>query len=76
MNLDKKSLQDATVSCLDNGAGILTLRSVEEENFLRGELEKNNLNNIFYWLGMRILLLMYYSSDNFFVSQTPERFSE
>ena len=55
VNLDKKSAQDATVSCLDSGAGILTLRSIEEENFLRGELEKNNLNNMFYWLGMRTL---------------------
>ena len=52
VNLDKKSLQGATSSCLNNGAGILTLRSVDEENFLRGELEKNNLNNMFYWLGM------------------------
>ncbi|KAL9972526.1 hypothetical protein ACROYT_G018849 [Oculina patagonica] len=53
VNLDKKGLQDATISCLNNGAGILTLRSTKEENFLRGELEKNNLNNMFYWLGAK-----------------------
>ena len=57
VNLDKKNLQDATDSCLNNGAGILTLRSSEEETFLRGELEKDNLNNLFYWLGRDILLL-------------------
>ena len=55
VNLGKKNVQDATDSCLDNGAGILTLRSSEEETFLRGELEKDNLNNMFYWLGMNIL---------------------
>ena len=59
MNLGKKNIQDATDSCLDNGAGILTLRSSEEETFLRGELEKDNLNNMFYWLGMNILLSNY-----------------
>ena len=58
MNLDKKNIQDATDSCLNNGAGILTLRSSEEETFLRGELEKDNLNNLFYWLGRGILLLL------------------
>ena len=57
MNLDKKNVQDATDSCLNDGAGILTLRSSEEEAFLRGELEKDNLNNLFYWLGMDILVL-------------------
>jgi len=56
VNLDKKNIQDATDSCLSNGAGILTLRSSEEEIFLRGELEKDNLNNMFYWLGMDIWL--------------------
>ena len=50
-NLARKSLQDATDSCLKKGAGILTLRSMEEENFLRAELEKYQLNNMFYWLG-------------------------
>ena len=59
VNLDKKNIQDATDSCLNNGAGILTLRSSEEESFLRGELEKDNLNNLFYWLGMDILPLNY-----------------
>lgn len=59
VNLDKKNIQDATDSCLNNGAGILTLRSSEEETFLREELEKDNLNNMFYWLGMDILLLNY-----------------
>lgn len=58
VNLDKKNIQDATDSCLNNGAGILTLRSSEEETFLRGELEKDNLNNLFYWLGGDILLLL------------------
>ena len=58
VNLDKKNIQDATDSCLNNGAGILTLRSSEEETFLRGELEKDNLNNLFYWLGGVILLLL------------------
>lgn len=53
VNLDKKNIQDATDSCLNNGAGILTLRSSEEETFLRGELEKDNLNNLFYWLGAK-----------------------
>ena len=52
VNLDRKNIQDATDSCLTNGAGILTLRSSEEETFLREELEKDNLNNMFYWLGM------------------------
>jgi len=54
VNLERKNIQDATDSCLDNGAGILTLRSSEEETFLREELEKDNLNNIFYWLGMEL----------------------
>jgi len=51
VNTKRKSLQDATDSCLVQGAGILTLRSMEEENYLRAELEKNNLHNMFYWLG-------------------------
>jgi len=57
VNLERKNIQDGTDSCLDNGAGILTLRSSEEETFLREELEKDNLNNIFYWLGMELNFL-------------------
>lgn len=54
MNSRSKTFQDATESCLSQGAGILSLRSVEEENFLRAELEKINLHNMFYWLGMQL----------------------
>ncbi|KAJ7392901.1 hypothetical protein OS493_008138 [Desmophyllum pertusum] len=53
VNSGKKNIQDATDSCLDNGGGILTLRSIEEEKFLRAELVKKNLNNMFYWLGAK-----------------------
>lgn len=53
INLARTGLQDANDKCLDQGAGILTLRSTEEETFLRAELEKKQLNNIFYWLGAK-----------------------
>lgn len=53
INLARTGLQDANDKCLDQGAGILTLRSTEEETFLRAELEKKQLNNIFYWLGKK-----------------------
>ncbi|XP_015775659.1 PREDICTED: CD209 antigen-like protein 2 [Acropora digitifera] len=48
-----ESYVDAIAACLKQGAGILTLRSMEEENYLRTELEKRNLYNMFYWLGAR-----------------------
>ncbi|XP_067040328.1 uncharacterized protein [Acropora muricata] len=53
VNTRIKTFQDATAACLKQGAGILTLRSMEEENYLRTELEKRNLYNMFYWLGAR-----------------------
>ncbi|PFX18966.1 Zinc metalloproteinase nas-13 [Stylophora pistillata] len=53
VNVNRTSLQEATDKCLDNGAGLLTLRRTEEETFLRAELEKKQLNNIFYWLSAK-----------------------
>ena len=59
INLARTGLQDANDKCLDQGAGILTLRSTEEETFLRAELEKKQLNNIFYWLGKKIFFQLH-----------------
>ena len=56
VNKEAKDLKDATESCLDKGAGILTLWNAEEENLLRAELFKMQLHNVFYWLGEAIFL--------------------
>ena len=49
MNKEAKDLMAATESCLDKGAGILTLWNAEEEN-----LFKMQLHNVFYWRGKAI----------------------
>jgi len=54
VNKEAKDLQAATESCLDEGAGILTLWNAEEENLLRTELLKMQLHDVFYWLGEAI----------------------
>ena len=56
VNKEAKDLKAATESCLDKGAGILTLWNAEEENLLRAELFKMQLHNVFYWLGEAIFL--------------------
>ena len=54
VNKEAKDLQASTESCLDKGAGILTLWNAEEENLLRAELLKMQLHNVFYWRGEAI----------------------
>ena len=54
VNKEAKDLKAATESCLDKGAGILTLWNAEEKNLSRAELFKMQLHNVFYWRGKAI----------------------